>query len=159
MGYRAVAIDNRPAGRRLATEIPSPALQPDLVIDSTADNATDQIYNFTHGEGLAAAVVCTDSLDVNSWALRLLRIRGTLVPLGLPLGCWRFNADVIVFRELVIKGSYVASRESTERMLQVVDKSQVRSHLTLVPWRNIPSLLGMYTDRSFKGRLVVKITD
>jgi len=159
MGYRAVAIDNRLAGRRLATEVPSPELQPDLVIDSTADDATDQIYNFTDGEGLAAAVVCTDSLEVNSWALRLLRIRGALVPLGLPPERWRFDADVIVFRELVIKGSYVTSRESTERMLQVVDKSQVRSHLTVVPWHKIPNLVEMYKDKSFKGRLVVKIAD
>ncbi|KAI0487471.1 GroES-like protein [Xylaria cf. heliscus] len=157
MGYRTVAIDNRPEGRQLATEVPSSELCPDLVVDSTASNATEQIFKFTEGEGLATAVVCTDSLEVNAWALRLLRIGGTLVLLGLPPERWQFDADIIVFKELVIKGSYVASRESTERMMKVVDKSQVKSHLTVVPWDDIPSLVNKYTDKSFKGRLVVQI--
>ncbi|KAI0458045.1 GroES-like protein [Xylaria acuta] len=157
MGYRTVAIDNRPEGRQLATEVPSSEVRPDLVVDSTASDATEQIFKFTDGEGLAAAIVCTDSLEVNAWALRLLRIRGTLVLLGLPPERWQFNADIIVFKELIIKGSYVASRESTERMMKVVDKSQVKSHLTVVSWDDIPSLVDKYTHKSFKGRLVVQI--
>ncbi|KAI1120778.1 GroES-like protein [Nemania abortiva] len=157
MGYQVVAVDSRAEGRQLATEVPSPKLRPDLVVDSTAGDATEQIFRFTNSEGLAAAVVCTDSLDVNAWALRLLRIRGTLVLLGLPPERWQFDADVIVFKELVIKGSYVSSRESTERMMTVVDKSKVRSHLTVIPWDDIPSLVDKYMDKSFKGRLVVQI--
>ncbi|KAI0405543.1 GroES-like protein [Xylaria palmicola] len=157
MGYRVVAVDSRPEGRQLATEVPSPELRPDLVVDSTASDATEQIFKFTDGEGLAAAVVCTDSLEVNAWALRLLRISGTLVLLGLPPDRWQFDADIIVFRELVIKGSYVASRESTERMMEAVDRSKVRSHLTVVPWDDIPDLVNKYTDKTFKGRLVVQI--
>ncbi|KAI0415336.1 alcohol dehydrogenase GroES-like domain-containing protein [Xylaria grammica] len=159
MGYRTVAIDNRAEGRQLATEVPSSELQPDLVVDSAASDASDRIFRFTNGEGLAAAVVCTDSLEVNAWALHLLRIAGTLVLLGLPPERWMFDSDVIVFRELVIRGSYVASRKSTERMMGVVDKNRIRSHLTVVPWNDIPTLVDKYKDRSFKGRLVVQIAE
>ncbi|GAW18765.1 hypothetical protein ANO14919_082470 [Xylariales sp. No.14919] len=159
MGYRTVAIDNRAEGRQLATEVPSSKLQPDLVVDSAASDASDRIFRFTNGEGLAAAVVCTDCLEVNAWALHLLRIAGTLVLLGLPPERWMFDSDVIVFRELVIRGSYVASQKSTERMMGVVDKNRIRSHLTVVPWNDIPTLVDKYKDRSFKGRLVVQIVE
>ncbi|KAI0118412.1 GroES-like protein [Nemania sp. FL0031] len=157
MGYRVVAVDSRAEGRQLATEVPSLELRPDLIVDSTASDAAEQIFRFTNSEGLAAAVVCTDSLEVNAWALRLLRIRGTLVLLGLPPERWQFDADIIVFKELIIKGSYVSSRGSAERMMTMVDKSGIRSHLTIIPWDDIPSLVDKYTEKSFRGRLVVQI--
>ncbi|KAF2973236.1 hypothetical protein GQX73_g381 [Xylaria multiplex] len=147
MGYRTVAIDNREEGRQLATEVPSSELRPDIVVDSAASDATDQIFNFTNGEGLAAVVVCTDSLEVNAWALQLLRIGGTLVLLGLPPERWQFDSDIIVFRELVLRGSYVASKESTEEMMKVVDKNQIRSCLTVIPWGDIATIVDTYKDR------------
>ncbi|MBE3045910.1 zinc-binding dehydrogenase [Candidatus Bathyarchaeota archaeon] len=158
MGYRVVAVDSRPAGRQLATEVANPELQPDLVVDSSStDEATAEIYDFTGGEGLAAAVVCTDSLAANAWALTLLRIQGVLVALGLPPEEWRFDSGIMVFRELVIRGSYVADTESTERMMRVVEKHNVQSHLTVVPFDKIPGIVDMYREASFRGRLVVQI--
>ncbi|KAI1367963.1 GroES-like protein [Xylaria arbuscula] len=158
MGYRTVAIDNRAEGRELATEVPYPGLRPDMVIDSSSTDATERVFETTGGEGLAAVVVCTDSLEVNAWALRLLRIRGTLVLLGLPPERWQFDSDIIVFKELVLKGSYVASKESTERMMQMVEKHKIRSHLTVIPWDGIPTIVDAYKDKSFRGRLVVQIS-
>ncbi|KAK7403273.1 hypothetical protein QQX98_010964 [Neonectria punicea] len=109
MGYRTIAIDNREAGRTLATEVP-PGLSPDLVLDSTSsDAAAAQILEFTNGEGIAAAI-------------------------------WRFDPSVMVFRELVIMGSYVASADSTRRMMDVVERSGVRSHVTRVAFNDIPKL-------------------
>ncbi|KAK7426047.1 hypothetical protein QQZ08_007495 [Neonectria magnoliae] len=157
MGYRTIAIDNREAGRTLATEVP-PGLSPDLVLDSTAnDAAAAQILEFTNGEGIAAAVVCTDSLDVNAWALTLLRFGGIMVALGLPPEQWRFDPSVMVFRELVIMGSYVASADSTRRMMDVVKGSGVRSHVTRVDFNDIPRIVDAYQAGRFKGRLVVDV--
>jgi D-arabinose 1-dehydrogenase-like Zn-dependent alcohol dehydrogenase len=79
--------------------------------------------------------------------------------LGLPDEGWRFDADPLVFRELTIKGSYVASREATEGMLEVVAEKGVRSHLTTVSFDQIPDIVAMYRDKSFKGRLVARIGD
>ena len=158
LGYRVVAIDSRPAGRQLATEVVNSELRPDLVVDSTkADEAAARIRDFTSGEGLAAAVVCTDSLEANAWALKQLRIQGVLVALGLPPEEWRFDSEVMVFRELVIRGSYVADTESAERMMKVTEKHNVQSHLTVVPFDEIPGLVDRYRQASFKGRLVVQI--
>jgi D-arabinose 1-dehydrogenase-like Zn-dependent alcohol dehydrogenase len=155
-GFTTIAIDSRQAGRDLAREVPD-GLSPDLVVDSLADDAAEKIFAFTKGEGVAAAVVCTDSIVANTWTLRLLRIGGVMVPLGLPPDRWQFDADVLVFRELVIRGNYVASAESTRRMMDAVDRSGVRSHITTVGLADAPRIVDMYQDQNFSGRLVVKI--
>ncbi|KPM42584.1 hypothetical protein AK830_g4007 [Neonectria ditissima] len=157
MGFRTVAIDNREAARALATEV-SPGLSPDLVLDSTScEAAAAEMREFTGGEGIAAVVVCTDSLDVNAWALTLLRFGGVMVALGLPPEQWRFDAGAMVFRELVVMGSYVASADSTRRMMEVVERSGVRSHVTRVAFGDIPTIVDAYQTGGFKGRLVVDV--
>ncbi|KAH7034712.1 alcohol dehydrogenase GroES-like domain-containing protein [Microdochium trichocladiopsis] len=157
LGFRTIAIDSREAGRRLASDVPSEALNPDLIVDSLAPDATQEIFKFTDGEGIAAAVVCTDSLPANEWAPSLLRIQGTLVLLGLPREKWRFDASAIVFKELMLRGSYVTSRESTERMMEVVEKHGIRSFLTVVEFHDVAKVVDMYKDKTFSGRIVVKI--
>ncbi|OLN87431.1 Alcohol dehydrogenase 6 [Colletotrichum chlorophyti] len=158
MGFRTIAVDSRPAGRRLATEMFNKDLAPSLVVDSGVDDATAQIMDLTNGEGVAAVVVCTDSLTANNWALTTLRIGGSMGVLGLPADSWRFDSSVIVFRELTIRGSYVASRDSTERMMKVVEKANIRSHVTLVAFDDIPGIVEAYQDSSFRGRLVVEVS-
>jgi D-arabinose 1-dehydrogenase-like Zn-dependent alcohol dehydrogenase len=156
LGFTTIALDSRRAGRELATEVPE-GLEPDLVLDSTASGAAEKVLAFTKGEGVAAAVVCTDSIVANTWTLRLLRVGGVMVPLGLPPDRWQFDSDVIVYRELVIRGSYVASAASTRRMMEAVARSAVRSHVTSVGLGDVPGIVDMYQENNFRGRLVVKI--
>ncbi|KAF2855595.1 GroES-like protein [Plenodomus tracheiphilus IPT5] len=156
MGFRVIAIDNRPEGRQLATEVPK-GLTPDLVIDSSANTADDQILHFTSNEGLAGIVVCTDSIQANSWSLQQLGSRGVMVPLGLPKDKWQFDSDAMVFRELTIRGSYVAGADEVEEMFKVVGKHGIASHLTVVEFDQIPTIVDRYLDKSMKGRLVVRI--
>ena len=132
---------------------------PDYTIDSTSPNAADDILKHTKGEGIAAAIVCTDSIEANAWTLRQLGIGGVMVALGLPPERWRFDSDIMVFRELTIKGSYVASAESTRRMMEAVGAHGVRSHVTTKTFDDIPNIVDAYHDKSFKGRLVVEIGD
>jgi D-arabinose 1-dehydrogenase-like Zn-dependent alcohol dehydrogenase len=63
----------------------------------------------------------------------------------------------MVFRELVIKGSYVSSAEEAERMFEVVAEKQVSSHLTVLGFDQIPTLVERYMHTSMKGRLVIQI--
>lgn len=160
-GYRTIAIDSRESSRQLAKSLQNDLLRPDLVLDSTDQkSAADAVFQATNGEGLAAVVVCTDSIDVNAWAQTLVRIGGSLGVLGIPPNrSWKFDPTLMVFREHTIRGSYVASQESTERMLQTVAKHGVESDLTIVEYEEIPKLLDLYQTPSFKGRLVVKIAD
>ncbi|KAF1928418.1 NAD(P)-binding protein [Didymella exigua CBS 183.55] len=156
MGFRTVAIDNREEGRHLALEV-AEHLKPDLVIDSTASDADDQILDFTLGEGLGGVVVCTDSIAANAWSLQQLGNKGVMVPLGLPKDKWQFDSEAMVFRELVIKGSYVSSAEEAELMFKVVAENRIASHLTILGFDQIPSLVDKYLHKSMKGRLVIQI--
>lgn len=157
MGFRTIAVDNRPAGLDLAMAMANESLKPDLVVDSGSADASERIHDFTSGEGVGAAVVCTDSLAANAWALRTLRVRGTLGILGLPVDQWRFDADVMVFKELSICATYVAGREATERMLKAVEKSGIESELTVKGFDDIPGIVDAYKAADFRGRLVVRI--
>lgn len=156
MGFRTVAIDNREEGRQLALEV-ADHLKPDLVVDSTASNSDERILEFTLGEGLAGVVVCTDSIAANAWSLRQLGNKGVMVPLGLPKDKWQFDSEAMVFRELTIKGSYVSSAEEAELMFKVVAENRISSHLTVLKFDQIPSLVDRYLNMSMKGRLVIQI--
>lgn len=159
MGFCTIAVDSRPAGRQLALEMANKSLRPALVVDSGAENATSQVLDFTNGEGVAAVVVCTDSLEANNWALTLLRTGGMMGVLGLPAENWRFDSSVLIFKELTIRGTYVASKDSVERMMKAVADAEIHSHITLVPFDEVPRILMLYQDSAFKGRLVVQISD
>jgi D-arabinose 1-dehydrogenase-like Zn-dependent alcohol dehydrogenase len=151
-----VAIDNRSVSLEELHNLPS-KLRPALIVHTSTPNPKDQIMTFTRGEGLAAVLVCTESPEVNNFALSLLKIRGTLVPLGLPAGGWRFDAWLTTLRELTIRGNYVTDAQSVKRMLKVVVEHNVKSHISTVAFGDIPKIVEMYTDKSFKGRLVVEI--
>lgn len=156
MGFTTIALDNRESGRKLASEVAN-HLRPDLVLDSTASDAAGRISEFTSGEGLAGIVVCTDSVAANAWSLQQLGNHGVMVPLGLPKDKWQFDSEAMVFREISIRGSYVASAEETEEMFRVVGEHGIASHLTLLEFDEIPTLVDKYLHESMKGRLVIQM--
>jgi D-arabinose 1-dehydrogenase-like Zn-dependent alcohol dehydrogenase len=156
MGFRTVAIDNREEGRQLALEV-AEHLKPDLIVNSTTSDADERILAFTLGEGLAGIVVCTDSIQANAWSLQQLGNKGVMVPLGLPRDKWQFDSEAMVFRELVIKGSYVSSAAEAELMFKVVAENNICSHLTVLGFEQIPSLVDRYLHTSMKGRLVIQL--
>ncbi|RJE21832.1 Zinc-binding dehydrogenase, partial [Aspergillus sclerotialis] len=154
LNYRTVAMDNHEPSLDLTVDLPSD-LQPDLRVNSADADAADRIHAYTRGEGLAAVIVCTDSIAVNKWALGLLRVGGVLVPLGLPVENWEFDSRLLLFRELVIRGSYVASKGEVEEMVELVEKREIKSMVTVVQKGDIPRLPERYMSREFRGRLVV----
>lgn len=158
LGFRTVGVDCRAAGRELAVDMENANLRPDLVLDSLDEEAASTaVFDFTRGEGAAATVVCTDSIEANRWALKTLRVEGVMGILGLPPRPWQLDPEPLAYRELTIRGSYVAGREATERMMEVVDRAGIRSHLKTVSFEQIPQIVDMYEDKSFRGRLVVRM--
>jgi D-arabinose 1-dehydrogenase-like Zn-dependent alcohol dehydrogenase len=82
LGYRVVAVRSRDIAPILKEAVPQ-ALWPDLTMSSAASESIQQIFDFTDGIGLHAAVVCTDNVANNDWILYRLQPRGTSVVLGL----------------------------------------------------------------------------
>nr|OQO22188.1 hypothetical protein B0A51_09243 [Rachicladosporium sp. CCFEE 5018] len=137
LGHPVVAIDNRPEGRELATNLPE-KLRADYVVDINDENAV---------------------ADVKKWAG--LGLRGTLVAVGLPSpeldGLLQFDAFQLVFSELTIKGSLVANKELLVEMLALVAEHGVQSFITTVAFNDMPKLPEMYMNPHLKGRLVMKV--
>ncbi|KAK5073366.1 hypothetical protein LTR24_010317 [Lithohypha guttulata] len=155
LGHPVVAIDNRPEGRALATEIP---LKADLVIDSTDPEAVPKIKAWAGKDGLAAVIVCTDNVKGTEWSLNTLRPHGVAVPLGLPPAGFQFNAFTMIFGELTVKGSLVSTRDQVEDMMKVVAEHGIRTRVTTIGIEDVPTVTDMYMAPDLKGRLVMKIS-
>lgn len=156
LGYCVVAIDNRDENLQLTNQAPTP-LQPDLLVNSSQDHARDQIFGHTDREGLAAVTNCVDSLAVNAWGLELLRVGGVAVLLGLPAQRWQFDSFPIVFRELVLRGNYVAGCGEVEETMQTVHCHGIRSQLTAVGCKEGSGVPERFRTKAFRERLVVKM--
>jgi len=160
LGHPVVAIDNRAEGLQLATSLPE-KLRADLAVDFNTEDAITKVKAWAGKGGVASVIVCTDNIAANEWALKILRLRGTLVVVGLPSpeleGPLHFNAFDLVFGELTIKGSLVANKELLDEMLAVVVKHGVRSYITTVPFDEMLDLPDMYMNQHLKGRLVMKM--
>lgn len=152
LGHLVVAIDNRPQGRELATEMPLPA---DLVVDSNDPAAVEEVKSWAGRVGLAAVLVCTDNVAVTEWFLNLLRPHGVCVPVGLPVEGFHFSAFTLIFSELVIKGSLVITPEEAEEMMKIVARFGVRQKVTTFTMDEAPGVVERYKASDLKGRLVL----
>jgi len=154
LGYRVVAIDDRPEGLELAQSL---TLKADLVVDFNDEKAAEKIKEWAGKGGLAAIVVCTDDIPAILWSTKTLRTRGTVVNIGLPTKPIQFDSFDVVFQEKTIKGSLVASRSQVEELLGIVDEFGIRSYVTTVTLEQTPELPDMYMNPHLKGRLVMKL--
>ncbi|KAL4965828.1 chaperonin 10-like protein [Aspergillus stella-maris] len=156
LGHPTVAIDNREEGRQLASELPE-HLRPKTIVDSNSPNATHEVVKAAGDGGLAAVIVCTDSVAATEWSLKLLRTRGVCVPLGLPVDGFKFSAFDLIFKQLSVKGSLVANQKLVEDMMKLVAENGVRSHVTTMSLEEGINLPDRYMDPKLKGRLVVTL--
>ncbi|KAF2797520.1 putative alcohol dehydrogenase, partial [Melanomma pulvis-pyrius CBS 109.77] len=153
LGHPVVAIDNRLEGRDLATEFP---LKADLVLDSQDPEAVFKAKTYAGKGGLSAIIVCTDDVPVIEWSLNLLRPNGVCVPLGLPVSSLQFNSFTLIFQQITVVGSLVATQAEAQKMLDTAAKFGIRSHVTVIPIEKAVDLPDLYMDKHLKGRLVVR---
>jgi D-arabinose 1-dehydrogenase-like Zn-dependent alcohol dehydrogenase len=154
LGHPTVAIDRRFEGLELAAQTP---LKADLIINSTSPTACEEITKWADNDGLAAVIVCTDDVPAGEWSLKLLRVHGTCIMLGLPTKPLQFNSFDLIFKELNVTGSLVATVEEARNMMRVVEEFGIRSHVNVLSMDRAPDLAALYMDPHLKGRLVVKM--
>jgi propanol-preferring alcohol dehydrogenase len=153
VGLRVAAIHHRDASsKNLALPV---ELRADVFVDSSTPEAIQQISDFTNGNGLDAAIVCTDSISITDWITHRLHPRGVCVPLGLPEAGFHFDAFNMVFREIVIKGSLHSSVEDMEEMMEVVAKHNIRSQVSIVRLEDAEALPARVHAHEFSGKPVV----
>ena len=104
-------------------------------------------------------MVCADTHEAMELALRIVRPRGTVVLVGFPVDGFRFDPRMVLFKEVLLKGSLLSNVAQAREMVELVVKHGVRSQVTIVSLDEVPRLLEMYASKELKGRLVMKIED
>ncbi|KAI8248045.1 alcohol dehydrogenase [Colletotrichum sp. SAR 10_77] len=134
MGYKVVAIDVKQSALDLSASYP---LKPDLTLLATtpAPDAVSQITQVVGGAypGLDATVLATDAPAAFKFAAAVTRKHGTLVLLGQPDAGITMTYKDVIFRDLKLVGSLVASREDTEELLGLVAEHGVE--VKMKEWR------------------------
>ncbi|KAF4824732.1 alcohol dehydrogenase [Colletotrichum siamense] len=134
MGYKVVAIDVKQSALDLSASYP---LKPDLTLLATtpAPDAVSQITQVVGGAypGLDATVLATDAPAAFKFAAAVTRKHGTLVLLGQPDAGITMTYKDVIFRDLQLVGSLVASKEDTEELLGLVAEHGVE--VKMKEWR------------------------
>lgn len=125
LGYQVVAVDDNPVERTVDLDL---TLKGDLVVNFHANAAADEVNSWTGQNGLAAVIVCTESIPAILWACNLLREGGVIVEIGLVTTLIQFG---YVFNGALqgktIKSPLRVSRTQLERMMKVAEEFGISS--------------------------------
>jgi len=154
MGLRTIAIDSGADKEKLCLDLGAAAW---IDFKKEAD-IVSAVKRVTDGLGAHAAIVAAASAESYEKALEYLRPRGTLVAVGLPTDT-KIKADVFftVFDSKRIIGSYVGNRQDAVEALDLAVKANIRTHFTIEPLENLPSVYDRMKSGNITGRVVLKM--
>ncbi|KAI9921251.1 hypothetical protein PsorP6_001822 [Peronosclerospora sorghi] len=145
MGYKVVAIDSGHAKRELLASYGITEF-----IDFKRGHVREHVRAATGGKGAHAVIVVAESKEAYEDPLVYLRPRGTLVAVGVPLDAVLLApVQPLVAMEYKILGSYVGNRQDAVEAMEVAAQGHVKSHYTVEPLSNLPTVF----DRMHAGLL------
>lgn len=115
---RVVVMDSNPDKLELARS------RCDLVIDSRADDALQQLRSFADG-GATAVIDFVGMQATFEWGLSALRKGGALIEVGLFGGASALSIPLLPMRHLKILGSYVGSLDEFKELLALLCRGGV----------------------------------
>jgi D-arabinose 1-dehydrogenase-like Zn-dependent alcohol dehydrogenase len=164
MELKVVAIDNRPEPLELIQKL---KYSPDLTIDSSktdAENAIKQINTLkstakNNYPGADVTLVLTDPIPAYKYALAITKKHGTMVVVGQPREPIPIGFRDLIFRDITVKGSLLASIESARRMVKFVAQHGITTELKTYSLEEVPTkLMEDFHSPHMKGKLVVNVS-
>lgn len=164
MGYKVVAIDNRPEPLELVQQTKYP---PDLIIDASKTDAADAIkqINSLHTPtkhnypGADATLVLTESISAYKYALNITRKHGTMMVVGISREPIPIASSDFIFRDLIVKGSLLSDIESARRMVKFVAQHGITSEIKTYSLEEVPNkMMDDFHSPNMKGKLVVNVS-
>ncbi|CAF3979750.1 unnamed protein product [Rotaria sp. Silwood1] len=164
MGFKVVAIDNRQEPLELVQKL---KYSPDLIIDSSKTNAENAIkeintlhsptkYNYP---GADATLVLTEPISAFKYALAITKKHGTMMVVGAPREPIPIEFSDLIFRDITVKGSLLASIESARRMVKFAAQHGIKSEIKTYSLEEVPNkMLEDFHSPNMKGKLVVNIS-
>jgi len=164
MELKVVAIDNRPEPLELIQTL---KYSPDLIIDSNktdAENAIKQINTLRTTTkatypGADTTLVLTDPIPAYKYALAITKKHGTMVVVGQPREPIPIEFRDLIFRDITVKGSLLASIESARRMIKFVAEHGIETQIKTYSLEEVPNkMMEDFHSPNMKGKLVVNVS-
>lgn len=121
-GLEVVGIDARDEGVALAGEAGA-----DVVVDARMgkEGVVERVKGVTGGRGVDAAVVISDAATATGLACAVTKMHGTVIQIAQPESVV-VPFQELVFRDVRIRGSLVASPDESRRMLECVAEKGIK---------------------------------
>jgi propanol-preferring alcohol dehydrogenase len=164
MGLRVVGVDNADGPLRLAREVVE-SKEAVRIVDARTEEAAFVVAQVgeedgkkEQGEvGLDAVIILPESQKAFDYGMALLRNHARCVVVSFPEKGFHVSAWDLVFRDISVVGSLVASNKTLREMLQFADEHRVRARIKTYPLSRLNDLVVEY-HKGEGGKLVIDTT-
>jgi putative oxidoreductase len=129
----------------------------DLVVDTTRPDATQQIRDFTKGEGVDAAVEYTGVTELMRLCIDCMRLGGTFCPVAGEMKELPLRVVDLVSKELNVHGVRASTRNDQRIVVELLEKGLLKMpvHATLPLSRAAEAHRIMENGHDLVGRIVL----
>lgn len=151
-GANVIGVDTGTTKRRFVEELGG------RFVDYATADVVREIISMTGG-GAHAAIVTSGSPKAFSGAADMLRIGGTLCCIGIPPGDVHLTTPIatIIIKGLKVVGNLVGSMTETMEAVELVRKGEVKPHIEIREFEELPRIYEMLEKGDILGRVVLKV--
>ncbi|EIM85373.1 GroES-like protein [Stereum hirsutum FP-91666 SS1] len=158
MGYVVVGVDARDEPIELAKSL---KLAPHLCLDARegVESATKAIAALNPEKpfpGLDACIVATDWIPSFQYGLDILTRHGTLIVVGQPAEKIPFHFSDLIFKDITVKGSLLASPENCKALIEHVALHPVEIKVKTYKLDDVTEMVHDLHQPGMKGKFVVE---
>ncbi|KAK5098409.1 hypothetical protein LTS08_006542 [Lithohypha guttulata] len=155
-GLKVVGVDARDEGLALTEEAGA-----DLVLDARIgkEKLVEQVHKHTDGKGVHAALNVSDAKSAAPTAAAITRDHGTVVQVAL-IDEVSLPFHDVIFRNIHLKGSFMASQAEIQEMLYAVVEHKIKLENNIfhgIP--EIPRAVEMLRNGEYRGKACIVVDE
>lgn len=164
MGLKVVGVDVADGPLKLAEQVVDGSGRA-RIVDARTEEPDDVVAQIGKEDGktergdmgLDAVIILPESQKGFDYGMKLLRDHGKCVVVSFPEKGFHVSARDLVFRDISVVGSLVASNKTLMDMVRFADEHDVKAHVKAFPLSKLNDLVAEY-DKGEGGKLVVDMS-
>ncbi|KAF8891129.1 chaperonin 10-like protein [Gymnopilus junonius] len=154
MGFRVLAIDTGETKKKLCLELGAER----WVDFMESTDLINDVKAATDGLGPEAAVIAAGDAKPFNQAVLYLRLKGTLVCVGMPGGTAMLNVPLtlLIAKSLTILGTSIGSQQDAIEALRIAALGKVKCRHEVKPFEEINSVIDDMAAGQIAGRVVLR---